>query len=584
MKNQTPLHPNASSLQDRDARVDKLPAGLPPVTPQNMVPLHHSVSENSAKQPTPSSTSQQEDQRTGSEIKQSESGSMVTRIGNKIAEHKATRSTRKEIRPADKPLRTASSEAKSNKTEKESVEGAKNTSSSTDTAASRWEIVQERLRDLFDFRRDKEPDTITIEQFKADVEFRGTKLWILICAILVASIGLNVNSTAVIIGAMLISPLMGPIIGFGLGLGIWDFDLIKKSLRNLVIATLFSILTATVYFLISPLSQPGSELLGRTHPTMYDVLIAFVGGAAGIIAGSTKSKGQVLPGVAIATALMPPLCTAGYGLASGQFNFFFGALYLFIINSVFIAFATYTVARLMKFPKKRFLDNQRAVRIRRTIAVIAICTLSPSIYLSAILIRDSYRNERITGFVLKEMNFPGTQVIKKELIKEGNMSILNVVLLGEHVTQEQIDSAQLKMSDYGLKDVRLSVHQGFEQQETDLGELRQAVLQDFYDNAQATIARQNREIDSLKLAISGYDRYAELNREINGELPLVFTSLNKVRLIPSIEYLRGQDSILLVVATPKNQSVRIPAGDKTRLSRWLMTKTGAAKVRIIEEQ
>ena len=211
-----------------------------------------------------------------------------------------------------------------------------------------WMSAWSWLRRLLDFRDDKAGDVATIESLKGDVEFRGTKLWILICAILVASIGLNVNSTAVIIGAMLISPLMGPIIGFGLGFGIADLDLVRKSLRNLALTTLFSILTATIYFLLTPLDQPGSELLGRTEPSLYDVLIAFFGGAAGLIAGSSKSKGQVLPGVAIATALMPPLCTAGFGLATGNWPFFFGAIYLYIINSVFIAFATFVMVRIMR--------------------------------------------------------------------------------------------------------------------------------------------------------------------------------------------------------------------------------------------
>ena len=161
----------------------------------------------------------------------------------------------------------------------------------------------------FDLRQEKEDEEETIESLKKGVEFRGTNLWVLIFAIFLASLGLNTNSTAVIIGAMLISPLMGPIMGFGLGLGIADFDLVKRSLRNYLTATLFSVVTATIYFLISPISEAQSELLARTSPTIYDVLIAFFGGLAGIVAGSTKSKGNVIPGVAIATALMPPLCT-----------------------------------------------------------------------------------------------------------------------------------------------------------------------------------------------------------------------------------------------------------------------------------
>lgn len=554
MKQETPLYsPKKSNSSPQESIARPIASSLKKISPETnqeqAIPLHHSAKQQEGN---------------GAE-----------------ALNRVTESTQKQSpspnksRPADAPqAQQQETSLAAEITDKKAHEQA---------VLSKKEAFIKWIRDLLDFRKDKESDSVIIEQFRADVEFRGTKLWILICAILVASIGLNVNSTAVIIGAMLISPLMGPIIGFGLGLGIMDFELIKRALRNLVIATLFSILTATLYFIISPLSQPGSELLGRTHPTMYDVLIAFVGGAAGIIAGSTKSKGQVLPGVAIATALMPPLCTAGYGLASGQLNFFFGALYLFIINSVFIAFATYAVARLLKFPKKKFLDPQREIRIKRTIAFIAICTILPSIYLSSVLVRDSYRSERAANFVLKEMKFPGTQVIKKDLYKEGSVRILDVVLLGERITQAQIDSAQAKLPSYGLKDVRLTVHQGFEQEQADLGELRQAVLQDFYENAQATIAKQSREIDSLKMTIAGYDRYASLGSDINRELPVVFPSLKKARIVPSVEYLRGQDSVLLVLVNPVTPGGKMSATEKQKLSRWLSARTQAAKVRIIED-
>ena len=177
--------------------------------------------------------------------------------------------------------------------------------------AVRWKQWKEYLSRLLDFRRDKEDELAVLDSIREDVVFRGTKLWILICAMFVASLGLNVNSTAVIIGAMLISPLMGPIIGFGTALGIADFDLLKRSLRNLGLTTLFSILTATIYFLLSPISEAGSELLGRTHPTIFDVLIAFFGGAAGMIAVSTKNKGQVIP------IIISPHITKGTTLSPG---------------------------------------------------------------------------------------------------------------------------------------------------------------------------------------------------------------------------------------------------------------------------
>ena len=203
----------------------------------------------------------------------------------------------------------------------------------------------------FDIRQEKEDDRETIESIKRGVEFKGTNLWVLIFATFIASLGLNMNSTAVIIGAMLISPLMGPIMGFGLGLGTFDFELIKRAFRNFATATVFGIITSTIYFLLTPIDEAQSELLARTQPTVYDVLIAFFGGLAGIVASSTKSKGNVIPGVAIATALMPPLCTAGFGLASGNLYYFFGALYLYFINTVFISLATFLVVRLLKYPK-----------------------------------------------------------------------------------------------------------------------------------------------------------------------------------------------------------------------------------------
>lgn len=194
------------------------------------------------------------------------------------------------------------------------------------------------------------------------VSFRGTNILILILAILIASLGLNTNSTAVIIGAMLISPLMGPIIGIGLGVGIQDFELLKRCLRNLVMAAGFSVIASTVYFLISPVSEGHSELLARTSPTIYDVLIGFFGGGAGIVAIGSRSKGNVIPGVAIATALMPPLCTAGYGIATAQLQYFLGAFYLFLINSIFIALATFIGVKLMKYTPVKAVNPERAAR------------------------------------------------------------------------------------------------------------------------------------------------------------------------------------------------------------------------------
>ena len=247
-------------------------------------------------------------------------------------------------------------------------------------SGSPFDSLRRFLRDRFDLGEDSALQDEVVDNICRGVDFRGTNLWVLIFATFVASLGLNVNSTAVIIGAMLISPLMGPIMGMGLSVGINDFDLLKRSVRNFGFMVLVSILTSTLYFVVSPLSGAQSELLARTVPTTYDVLIAFFGGLAGIVAQSRRDRtSTVIPGVAIATALMPPLCTAGYGLATLQLNYFLGAFYLFFINTVFIAIATFVVVRFLKYRKKEFLDKGREARVRRSMLLIVLVTIVPSV-------------------------------------------------------------------------------------------------------------------------------------------------------------------------------------------------------------
>ena len=335
----------------------------------------------------------------------------------------------------------------------------------------------------FDLRQEKEDEEETIESLKKGVEFRGTNLWVLIFAIFLASLGLNTNSTAVIIGAMLISPLMGPIMGFGLGLGIADFELVKRSLRNYLTATLFSVVTATIYFLISPISEAQSELLARTSPTIYDVLIAFFGGLAGIVAGSTKSKGNVIPGVAIATALMPPLCTAGFGLATGNLSYFLGAFYLYFINTVFISLSTYIVVRVLKYPHKEFLDKKRAMVVRRYMMIIVTCTIIPSLYLTYRVLRTTVFEEQVKSFVNKELDFPNTQVLSRTVaVDTAGRKALNVVLLGDEVPDMMIEAARARMTDYGLGSIGLTVRQGFNGSDVDINELKGVLMKDHYKN------------------------------------------------------------------------------------------------------
>ena len=240
-------------------------------------------------------------------------------------------------------------------------------------------------------------------RIKNGIWFRGPNVWILAFSIIIASVGLNVNSTAVIIGAMLISPLMGPIIGVGLALGTNDFDLLKNAGKNLLVMVLVSLIASTLFFILSPLSLVNpTELEARTSPTIYDVLIALFGGLAGILENSRKERGTVLSGVAIATALMPPLCTAGFGLAHGNMHFFLGALYLFVINSVFIALATYLMVKYLRFKTVTGIEVHTAKRRRNLISAILVIVLIPSIWSAVVMIQENNFERNVKSFMESE--------------------------------------------------------------------------------------------------------------------------------------------------------------------------------------
>lgn len=437
-----------------------------------------------------------------------------------------------------------------------------------------------RLLEIFDLQRDKENEYYTIEAIKEDVDFRGAKMWILIFAIMIASLGLNVNSTAVIIGAMLISPLMGPIIGFGLGLGIYDFELIKRSMRNLGLMTLISILTATLYFLLSPLSQAQSELLARTQPTIYDVFIAFVGGAAGILAGSTRNKGNVLPGVAIATALMPPLCTAGYGLSQGNLSFFFGAFYLYLINSVFIGLSTFVMVRVLKFPYKTFIDPARERKIRRFVTIIALCTITPSIYFGFLLIKASVIEDGAHRFVLEQLNTPTNQVVKERLYDTDQGQRLEVVLIGQELSESYLDSIRSLMPQYRLEDVKLVVRQGFSSSsdEVDVSELKSVLLEDLYKNSDQIIRQQSKQIDSLQNLLNYYHRYSEMLPDIEREASSLFPELVDLSFAPNFSAQPQADTTLTVVV---EMNRRLKADDEARLKTWLGNRTKISRIKVI---
>jgi uncharacterized hydrophobic protein (TIGR00271 family) len=300
------------------------------------------------------------------------------------------------------------------------------------------------------------PQTIH-DNIMSGIVFKGTNLWILMVAIVMASVGLNVNSTAVIIGAMLISPLMGPIIGMGYGLGTYDFDLVRQSIKNYLFAVVTGLIVSTLYFSISPLNEAHSELLARTAPNIYDVLIAFFGGLAGFIAIVSRYKGNVITGVAIATALMPPLCTAGYGLATGKWNFFGGALYLLAINTVFIALSALITTRFFGQPLIQQTDPHKKQLANRYVSIIVILTLVPSLVLGMAFITQDQFNRQVKGFI-SNIKVENNYLLKYEVSPSRKQ--INLIFGGIGLSETQKDELEQLLKAQGIV-AELNFQQGF---------------------------------------------------------------------------------------------------------------------------
>jgi len=438
------------------------------------------------------------------------------------------------------------------------------------------------FKDRFDLHEGKEDELETIDYIRKNIEFKGANLWILIFAIFVASVGLNVNSTAVIIGAMLISPLMGPIMGIGLAAGINDFELLKKSMKNLGIAVLISILTSTIYFSFTPLNDAQSELLARTEPTIWDVLIALFGGLAGIVAGSRKEKSNAIPGVAIATALMPPLCTAGYGLATANLYYFFGAFYLFFINSVFISLSTYLIVRFMKFPKKEFLDPKREKTVKTYITIFTILTIVPSIYLAYNIVKRTIWEKTATQFLTTQMEFPRTQVISSALSYDPDSARIEVTLIGEMISDEEIEIISRKLGGFNLRNTYLHVKQSGDGM-ADLNVLRSDVLKDLYERNELLIQDKDQKIALLERELAEYARSSnqvlDIAREAKVNHPnLQNFSMNRA-VIADLQKDR-QDTLLMAYAKFRSRPNR---QEQQRFQDWLKLRTKADSVALILE-
>ena len=317
------------------------------------------------------------------------------------------------------------------------------------------------MNNYFNLQIGEEDKEKVLTNIHGSIAFSGANVWILACAILIASVGLNVNSTAVVIGAMLISPLMAPIVGAGFSLAMFDFALLRKSLKNLLISTLVGLLVSFIYFSLSPFKEAQSEILSRTSPNIYDVLIAFFGGLVGVIAVTRVEKGNPIPGVAIATALMPPLCTAGYGLATGNLAFFGGALFLYAINCVFICIATYLIVKLLKYPAVGFVDANREKKVRNWITIITVLMIVPSIFFAYQFIQQQRFQEKVKLYVQQEFESKGNTIVyqKTNYTSPANLRTIELAFLNKKFTAKQIDEENQKLKRLGLLNTKLIIRQ-----------------------------------------------------------------------------------------------------------------------------
>lgn len=408
-----------------------------------------------------------------------------------------------------------------------------------------------------------------LEDILKNISFRGANLWILACAILIASIGLNVNSTAVIIGAMLISPLMGPIVGIGFALATYDISLLKKSWKNLLIATLVSLLVSAIYFYISPFKEAQSEILARTSPNIYDVLIAFIGGIVGVISITRVEKGNPIPGVAIATALMPPLCTAGFGLSTFNFSFFIGALYLYSINCFFIALATFVIAKYLNYKPISYENKNLDKKIKYGISILMFLMIVPSFYLAYQLISERKFTQNIENFIKTEFIDQGHTIIYKKINYNTKPKTIELAFLNSKFDSLEIKNFNNKLENIGITNTQLSIKQNNR-------DLKTEILSE--------INKQNSQFSEKDILIQNLTQ--ELNQyKINdpiliNEIKILFPEIQQIS-IGKLNYFNETDNsttLQTIILYHSNQSI-----NENQLRKWLATKLQDDSLKVVKQ-
>lgn len=446
-----------------------------------------------------------------------------------------------------------------------------------DVRLNTWESIKKFFSELFDIRSDTDRDA-TIASVKKEISFKGHTAWILIFSIFIASIGLNVSSTAVVIGAMLISPLMGPIVGIGLSVAINDIETMRRSFINLAVMVVLSVLTAFLYFKLSPLTEETPELIARTYPTVLDVLIAIFGGL-GLIVAKTKSGtiASVIFGVAIATALMPPLCTVGYGLAVGNASYAGGALYLFSINAVFIALSTFIVSKILRFPLVRYANSKRRKRTAQIATLIALAVMVPSVWLFMNLLDQQVFENKTKEFVRTIIQYEGAEVVKST--HDYKSKNLDVYLIGRPVPKAKINEwlQQLQETDR-LQEVKLRIFQGADQSgelaERLSGEVRAGILEDLYVKNEQLIQNKDERIRFLEDEIAFMKVRNVPFKQLSEELKINYETLESFGYANRISTnFEKTDTIPVVnLSWKKNVPLNQQKKDAEKIERWLKLK------------
>jgi len=429
-----------------------------------------------------------------------------------------------------------------------------------------------RFSRFINLHNGEEEKHIVKENVLSNISFKGSNLWILACAIAIASVGLNVNSTAVIIGAMLISPLMGPIVGAGFALGTYDFTLLKKALKNLFIATIVSLIVSAVYFYLSPFKDAQSELLARTSPNIYDVLIAFFGGVVGAITITRKEKGNPLAGVAIATALMPPICTVGYGVAIGNLNFIAGAFYLYTINCFFICLSTFLIIKYLKYPIFQQVDEKVQKKVRYITSILVLLMIVPSVYLAFNLFIQKSEQQKCNNFIQLEFIDRGYTLIYKDLNLEAKPKVIALAFANKQFNQAEITSYNLKLNKYKINNTKLVILQ-----DTSITNLNSNEI------SSSALIKLLKDTD-LKIKADSENNLLMENNNIMEEVDVLFPSINNVAY-NTVNYTNVEDNSLkskIVVLIKSEQ--KIESEELTKFEEWIKIKLKASKVIIIQDK